>query len=71
VMLVRNQPAKKDQILSHFGSDTARLIGEIASTDTAINSHLLLRLLQAADQISRSPVPHLPLEIAIMELGSS
>jgi len=69
VMLVRNQPAKKDQILARFGSDTAELIGSIAAGDTAINSHLLLRFLQAADQISRSPVPHLPLEIAIMELG--
>jgi hypothetical protein len=68
-MLVRNQPAKKEQILGHFGTDTADLIGTIAAGDTAINSHLLLRFLQAADQISRSPVPHLPLEIAVMELG--
>jgi len=69
VMLVRNQPAKKEQILAHFGTDTADLIATIAAGDTAINSHLLLRFLQAADQISRSPVPHLPLEIAVMELG--
>jgi DNA polymerase-3 subunit gamma/tau len=69
VMLVRNQPAKKDLILAHFGADTAEQIGLIASGVTAINSHMLLRFLQAADQISRSPVPHLPLEIAIMELG--
>lgn len=69
VMLVRNQPAKKDQILAHFGSDTAEQIATIASGDTAINSHMLLRFLQATDQISRSPVPQLPLEIAIMELG--
>ena len=69
VMLVRNQPAKKEQILAHFGADTADLIGTIAGGETAINSHLLLRFLQAADQISHSPVPHLPLEIAIMELG--
>jgi len=69
VMLVRNQPAKADSILAQFGGDTAQLIQSIAGGDTAINSHLLLRFLQASDQISRSPVPHLPLEIAIMELG--
>lgn len=69
VMLVRNQPAKKDHILAHFGADTAELISSIAAGGTAINSHLLLRFLQATDQINRSPVPHLPLEIAIMELG--
>ena len=69
VMLVRNQPGRKAEILAHFGTDTAKQIATIAAGDTAINSHLLLRFLQATDQINRSPVPHLPLEIAIMELG--
>lgn len=69
VMLVRNQPTKKDQILTHFGVETAELLSTIATSETAINSHLLLRFLQAADQVNHSPVPHLPLEIAIMELG--
>lgn len=69
VMLVRNQPAKQESILAHFGADTAKQLAEIAAGETAINSHMLLRFLQATDQINRSPIPHLPLEIAIMELG--
>lgn len=69
IMLVRNQPVKKEQILEHFGSDMSKLISDIAGAETAINSHMLLRFLQATDQISRSPVPTLPLEIVVMELS--
>jgi len=68
VMLVRNQPAKKASILANFGGETASLLESIASGNTAINSHLLLRFLRAAEQIQHSPVPHLPLEIAVMEM---
>ena len=69
VMLVRNQPGNKELILANFGADTATLITTIASGTTHINSHLLLRFLQATEQVNRSPIPQLPLEVAIMELG--
>lgn len=69
VMLLRNQPTNKEQILANFGTDTATLITTIAGGDTAINSHMLLRFLQATEQAGRSPIPYLPLEVAIMELG--
>jgi len=69
VMLVRNQPAKKADILANFGGETAALLESLAGGETAINSHMLLRFLRAAEQIQHSPVPHLPLEIAVMEMG--
>ena len=69
VMLVRNQPGNKEQILVNFGSDTAEMISTIASGDTAINSHMLLRFLTATEQVGRSPIPQLPLEVAIMQMG--
>ena len=69
VMLVRNQPGNKEQILANFGADTAEMITTIAGGDTAINSHMLLRFLTATEQVGRSPIPQLPLEVAIMELG--
>jgi DNA polymerase-3 subunit gamma/tau len=69
VMLVRNQPAKKADILANFGGETATLLESLAAGETAINSHMLLRFLRAAEQIQHSPVPHLPLEIAVMEMG--
>ena len=68
VMLLRNLPAQKEQILSAFGTDTQEKIERYADGVSPLNSHLLLRLLQAADLISRSPIPQAPLEIAIIEV---
>jgi hypothetical protein len=36
-----------------------------------LNSHMLLRLLQATELIGRSPIPQAPLEIAIIEVTES
>lgn len=68
VMLVRNLPSKAEQILGAFSPEGQAKIKEFASAPSPLNSHLLLRLLQASEQVHRSPVPHLPLEIAIVEL---
>jgi DNA polymerase III gamma/tau subunit len=69
VMLIRNLPGRKDEILSAFSEDDAKVIGEMSKTAASpINSHLLLRLLDAADQTLRTQLPHLPLEVAIIDL---
>lgn len=68
VMLIRNLPNKKDEILSVFGTDTKAKIEEYASGQTTLNSHLLLRLLEAAELTNRSPIPYAPLEIALIEI---
>jgi DNA polymerase-3 subunit gamma/tau len=68
VMLLRNLPNKKAEILGAFGTDTQSKIEGYASEATSLNSHLLLRFLQAAEQVSRSPIPQAPLEIAIIEV---
>lgn len=67
VMLLRNLPAKKDEILSAFGTDVQKQLTEFSSGDTPLNSHLLLRFLQAAELVNRSPIPHAPLEIAVID----
>jgi DNA polymerase III subunit gamma/tau len=71
VMLLRNQPVQRDTLLASF-SDGMRetLTGFATAPATPLNSHLLLRLLTVSDQTSRSPIPHLPLEIAVVELTS-
>jgi DNA polymerase-3 subunit gamma/tau len=69
VMLVRHQPAKVDELLSNFGpaaKETLLTIAKVAKSPT--NSQMLLRLLAATEQITYSPIPHLPLEIAVIEL---
>lgn len=68
VMLLRNLPAKKEMILDRFDANTAAKLEEYAAGVTPLNSHLLLRLLTAAESVARSPIPHLPLEIAIVDL---
>ena len=68
VMLLRNLPTKRDDILGAFGTETQSLIEEYSGGPSPLNSHLLLRLLQATDLVGRSPIPQAPLEIAIIEV---
>lgn len=68
VMLVRNLPSHKETILRSFGTEARTKIEEYASGNSALNSHLLLRLLQASELMSRSPIPQAPLEIAIIDV---
>jgi DNA polymerase III subunit gamma/tau len=70
VILLRNAPGRKEAILGAFGGDDQVLLTELAgSSDSAINSHLLLSLLDAAQQIGKTVFPQLPLELAIIENG--
>jgi DNA polymerase III subunit gamma/tau len=71
VMLLRHQPSQADEILAAFGEGAQTLLKSLASEKTSlINSQLLLRLLSAAEGVVRSPLPQLPLEIAVIELTS-
>lgn len=67
VMLVRNLPSKAEEILGAFSPEAQEQIKEYAAGQSPLNSHLLLKLLEATNQIAYSPVPHLPLEVAIVE----
>ncbi len=68
VMLLRNLPHKKETILGAFGPDAQTKIEEYARGPSPLNSHLLLRLIQATELIGRSPIPQAPLEIAVIEI---
>lgn len=71
VMLLRHQPSQAEEILSAFGEGAQTLLKSLASEKTSpINSQLLLRLLSATEGVERSPLPQLPLEIAVIELTS-
>lgn len=68
VMLLRNVPAKEAEFLAPFGEGDQTQIKELAAEKgSPINSHLLMRLLDAAQQTGRTALPHLPLELAIIE----
>ncbi|MEX0913225.1 MAG: DNA polymerase III subunit gamma/tau [Candidatus Paceibacterota bacterium] len=69
IMLLRNLPSRAESIMSAFGDDDAKELEALAKEQPSkINSHTLLRLLDAAVETARSPIPHLPLEIAIIDL---
>jgi DNA polymerase-3 subunit gamma/tau len=67
VMLIRNMPAQKATLLAAFGAEAQVKIEEYTSDASPLNSHLLLRFLQAVELVGRSPIPHAPIEIAIIE----
>ena len=67
-------------VLARYGSpaaeaatagDTAKanLLKELAEQyGQTINSHTIKHLLTAAERISKSPIPHLPLEVAVLDI---
>lgn len=69
VMLVRNQPGSAKDILAQFDEDDAKQVSTYAEDKISpLNSHTLARLLSAAEETVRTPLPQLPLEIAVMDL---
>lgn len=72
VMLLRHQPARADELLSTYATDARTVLADYAKTSASpLNSHLLRRLLQATHEATRSPLPFLPLEVALIELQES
>ncbi|MCB9810965.1 MAG: DNA polymerase III subunit gamma/tau [Candidatus Nomurabacteria bacterium] len=67
VMLLRNRP-QDQSVLESYNTDTQTLLNGFAKEATnSLNSHLLLKLITAAEQSTRSPLPYLPLEIVVVE----
>ncbi len=71
VMLIRNNVLSKDEVVTDFSTEIADKLILIAKDKSIINSHFLLRLLQVSGLINQSPLPHLPLELVIMELSEN
>ncbi len=71
VILLRNAPKNKELLLGQFGTEDAQSIEVLAgATPSALNSHLLLSLLSASENIGKTALPQLPLELAIIETMS-
>lgn len=68
VMLLRNAPKSEVKLLSSFSVADAELIKTLTkATPSALNSHLLVALLNASEQTGKTVLPQLPLELAIIE----
>ncbi len=71
VMLLRNKAALADELVAQLAEEEQSLTREQATATGKLNSHTLLRLLEAAEQMRFASLPSLPLEIAFMELTSA
>lgn len=70
IMLLRNAPSQSESLLAAFGEADQEQIRALATeTGSKINSHLLVKLLEAAMLSSRVPLPQAPLELAIIEVA--
>lgn len=69
VILVRHQSGQSEEILQAFSVETKKVLADLATEKgSPLNSHLLLRFLSATEQINYSPLPSLPLEIAVVDV---
>jgi DNA polymerase-3 subunit gamma/tau len=68
VMLVRNLPQKEAELLEQFSAEDQEGIRALAKeAGSAINSHMLLSFLEAAEQTGKTALPQLPLELTIID----
>ena len=71
LLLVRYSPEFGKELIVDLPEADQEVINALASdVQSKINSETLRKLIEAAIATHRSPVPHIPLELAIMELSS-
>jgi DNA polymerase-3 subunit gamma/tau len=70
VLLFRHRAGTEDELFENYTPEERELLAGIAKDRASrVNSKLLVRLLEAAEQIGKGSVPALPLELALIELG--
>lgn len=69
LLILRYSPDFGKELIEDLTDTDQKMLQDFASdTNSKINSETLRKLIEATIAVSRSPVPHLPLELAIMEL---
>lgn len=59
---------KDETLMASYSEAEAIVLKEYAAADgSPLNSHLILRLLEAAEQTGKMYLPHLPLELAVID----
>lgn len=70
LLILRYSPAFGKELIEDLTDTDQKALETFAGdTHSKINSETLRKLIEATIAINRSPVPHLPLELAIMELN--
>lgn len=69
VLMLRYSPSLGKELIADLPEADQEVVTELAGDAASkLNSETLRKLIEAAIAIPRSPVPHIPLELAIMEL---
>lgn len=69
VILLRYRGGEEAVLLANVLAEEGELIRTYAKdTKSPINSHLLIRLLEAGEQVGNTFIPQLPIELALIEL---
>jgi DNA polymerase-3 subunit gamma/tau len=72
VMLVRNAPSSVETLVAKLPESGAAQVKQLAAeVKSPLNSHMLLKLLEAAQLVRRSSIPQLPLEVFVVEVCSN
>lgn len=72
LLLLRYAPKVGEESVSELPDSERTLLETLAKDpNSKVNSETLRKLIEAAMMTRRSPVPHLPLEVAVMELTSA
>ena len=70
ILLLRYSPDLKVALAEEYSEEDFKILSEIAVTkDSGITSKIIFELLKASEYSRFSPIPELPLELAIADLG--
>ena len=70
VLLLRNAPHLEKVLSERFGEDEMTFLQELAkSSSRGINSNTLHQVLSAVVEMPHSPIPQLPLELALARMA--
>lgn len=69
VLFIRYAPTLHGELSEELGEDVFKELKDLATEQSALTHHTLLVLLTAHGNIKSSPVPELPLELALYELA--
>ncbi len=69
VHMLKHKMITMDEVVNNFGKDEANFFNEIAQDpNNKLNSQTIIKFLEAAQMVKRSPVKSLPLELAVLDI---
>ncbi len=68
IIILRYNPTQAQALLVQYGDEEKEMLSTCATdTKSAINSHVILKMIDASEYIGKSSIPELPLELLLIE----